>query len=55
MFYDQLKRIQAGETILEVYAKTAPDSLGGELVKIADIVLKTNLYTSKFGDERLHF
>lgn len=55
MFYDQLKRIQAGETILEVYAKTAPESLGGELVKIADLVLLSNLFTSKFGDERLHF
>jgi len=55
MFYDQLKRIQAGQTILEVHALTAPPALGGELVKIADLVLKTNLYTSKFGDERLHF
>ena len=55
MFYDQLKTIRAGETILEVYALTAPPRLDGELVKIADIMLKTDLYTSKFADERLHF
>lgn len=55
MFYDQLKTIKAGETILEVYALTAPPALDGQLVKIADIVLSTDLYTSRFGDERLHF
>ena len=34
---------------------TAPESLGGELVKIADIILKTALVTSKFADETLYF
>ena len=55
MFYDQLKTIRAGETILEVYAMTAPPALDGQLVKIADLVLSTDLQTSRFGDERLHF
>ena len=34
---------------------TAPKNLGGELVKIADIVLMTPLVTSKFADETLYF
>ena len=55
MFYDQLKTITEGQTVLEVYAVTAPPDLDGELVKIADIVLMTDFYTSRFGDERLHF
>ena len=38
--------------ILEVWAIDVPH---GEQIKIADIVLKTELVTSKFGDERLHF
>lgn len=40
---------------MEVHALTAPEQYGGELVKIADIVLKTDLYTSVFGDENLFF
>jgi len=55
MFYNQLKTITEGQTILEVYAMTAPPDADGELVKIADIVLLSDLYTSRFGDERLHF
>ena len=56
MFYDQLKTtIADGDTLFEVYAMTAPPDLDGELVKIADIVLTSDLYTSRFGDERLHF
>ena len=56
MFYEQLKNtISAGDTLLEVFAMTAPPDLDGELVKIAEIVLESDLYTSRFGDERLHF
>lgn len=40
---------------MEVHALTAPESLGGELVKIADLVLMSDLYTSVGGDERLLF
>jgi len=55
MFYDQLKTIPSGSTILEVWALTAPYSLGGEWIQIAEINLLTPLGTSKFGDERLFF
>ena len=37
---------------IDVYAVTAP---GGDKVKIAEIVLKSKLYTSKTGDQRLFF
>jgi hypothetical protein len=55
MFYDQLKRIPQGSTIMSVEALTAPVSLGGTWVKMADIKLKTPLYTSQFADTRLFF
>ena len=42
----------SGTNILDVYAKEHYDS---ENVKIASIYLDTDLTTSKFGDERLHF
>ena len=39
-----------------MYAWTAPPSIeGSKRVKIADIVLKSKLYTSKTGDQRLFF
>lgn len=51
-----VKRLQeigkAGTSILDVLALDEPHS---EPVKIAEIVLETDLLTSKFGDERLHF
>lgn len=55
MFYDQLKRLEVGQPIFEVHALTAPASIGGEYIKIADIILKTELVTSKFGDTNLYF
>ena len=56
MFYDQLKRIKKGKTILKVFAKRAqvnPDD--GELVHIANVVLASELYTGVGGDARLQF
>ena len=51
-----MKTIEAGSTILEVHALTAPKAIGtGKLVHIADLVLITPLVTSKWGDEHLHF
>ena len=41
-----------GVTILKVWAMDIP---GADLVHIANIVLKSDLVTSMFGDERLHF
>jgi len=55
MFYDQLTRIKQGTKILEAWALTAPLSLGGQWIKMADINLKTDIYKSFFGDTRLHF
>ena len=55
MFYDQLKRIPQGSTIMSVEALTAPVLLGGTWVKMADIILKTALFTSTFADTRLFF
>ena len=43
---------KAGEKILDVLAIDSP---GEEPFKIAEIVLNTDLVTSRFGDERLHF
>ena len=47
--------MKAGETLYEVRAWSAPQELDGKLVKIADIVLETDLVTSKVGDTRLAF
>lgn len=68
MFYDQLKSIpyfepdsegnlQDGESnhLMEAWALTAPIDLDGEWVKIADINLMSQLYTSNFADTRLYF
>jgi len=40
---------------IDVYAWTAPESLSGKRVKIAEIVLKSKLHTSVTGDQRLFF
>lgn len=39
-------------TMIEVWAEDTP---GDALVKVAEVRLTTDLLTSKFGDERLHF
>ena len=61
-WYDRLKNhwnpsIDSGEEkpFIDVYAWTAPPTLGGKRVKIADIVLKSKLFTSTAGDQRLFF
>ncbi len=56
MWYDQLKDAHVqGDIIYEVHALTAPSHLGGELVKIADIKLLTELHTSQWADQNLYF
>ena len=57
MWYDQLKDAHSvGDIIYEVHALTAPTGeLGGELVKIADIKLLTELHTSQWADQNLYF
>ena len=52
-WHERLMEIgKAGTTILNVLAVDTP---GDEPFKIAEIVLNTDLVSSKFGDERLHF
>ena len=53
MWHERLMEIgTAGTTILNVLAVDTPNT---EPFKIAEIKLITDLTTSKFGDERLHF
>ena len=54
-WYDQLSTIEAGATLFQVNALTAPLGAGGEWVPIATIELVTDLITSTFGDNRLFF
>ena len=61
-WYNRMKQhfnpfVEAGEEepFIEVYAWAAPPTLGGKRVKIADLVLKSKIYTSKTGDQRLFF
>jgi len=61
-WYERVKNewnpsIDTGEekSFIDVYAWTAPKSLSGKRVKIAEIVLKSKLYTSVTGDQRLFF
>ena len=57
IWYRQLQaKIPKDSIILDVYAVTMPDALvDSKRVKIAEIKLLTELYTSKHGDERLYF
>jgi hypothetical protein len=48
-------QLKAGDTVYEVYGLTAPEALGGVEVKIADVKMQTDLYTSELGDEHLYF
>ena len=62
-WYNRMKKhfnpfVEAGqeEPFIEVFAWTAPpDFEEAKRVKIADIVLKSKLHTSKTGDQRLFF
>jgi len=58
-WYEELRdRISSGEVIYEVYAHT-PEYDGGpgeeEEVKIADVILRSDLYTSEWADKKLFF
>jgi len=55
MWYEQLQRIPENSTFYEVWGWTAPESLGGDLIHIADIKLRSPLHLSEFGDKRLFF
>jgi len=53
---DWMTRLQEigkeGTHILDIFAK---DTVGDEPFKVAEVILTSDLLTSKFGDERLHF
>lgn len=53
---DQDGQADGNVPLMAVYSWSGPPELeGSERTKIADIVLKTKLYTSKAGDNRLFF
>merc|ERR1712112_655544 len=52
---EDLATIPAGSVLYQVYALDAPEELGGKEKRIADLVLKSRLVTSKWGDEHLFF
>jgi len=55
-WYKHLKEIPEGSDLFTVYAKSSHDECEGyEYEPIATIRLKTKLYTSVAGDERLYF
>ena len=65
-WYDQLKAaIKSGDTVFSVlvetkplnenYVKQFPKEEPGEEIKIGEIRLSSDLFTSVFGDEKLYF
>jgi len=48
--FEQLRLVENGSVLYKVYAKDAPESLGGQEQLIAEIVLKSELVTSLWGD-----
>jgi len=53
--FEHLSGIAEGTTLYKVYAKDAPTSLGGQELLIGEIVLRSELKTSKWGDEHMFF
>ena len=47
--------IPVGATLYKVYALDKPVELGGSETEIAELVLRTPLTTSKWGDQHLFF
>lgn len=53
-FRDDLKTIQSGTVLYNVYAMDAPAELGGTEKQIAQIVTQSEMTTSNWGDEHLY-
>jgi len=53
--FEHLSGIVEGTILYKVYAKDAPTSLGGQELLIGEIVLRSDLVTSKWGDEHMFF
>ena len=54
-FTDQLASIATGTMLYDVYALDMPEELGGTEKHIAQMVTKSQLSKSNFGDEKLFF
>jgi len=50
---EDLVTIPAGSVLYQVFALDAPEKLGGEEKRIADLVLTSEVVTSKWGDQHL--
>jgi hypothetical protein len=53
--FDRMRAIPTGTVLYEVWARDAPSTLGGVETKIAEIVTKSELTTSMWGDTKLYF
>ena len=53
--FDRMRAIPRGTMLYEVWARDAPSTLGGVETKIAEIVTKSELTTSMWGDTKLYF
>ena len=53
-FWEQLRTLPEGQ-IEEIWALTAPESLGGEWILVGHLELVGPMVTSQFADERMHF
>jgi len=53
--FDRMRAIPTGTVLYEVWARDAPSTLGGVETKIAEIVTKSELTTSMWGDTKMYF
>lgn len=54
-YLDELEKIPSGNTLYDVYATDKPTELGGTEKKIAQIITKSQMTKSNWGDEHLYF
>ena len=54
-FTEDLKSIPIDSVLYEILALDLPEELGGQEVYIGDLVLRSAMITSKWGDEHLFF
>ena len=54
-FTEDLKSIPIDSVLYEILALDLPEELGGKEVYIGDLVLRSAMITSKWGDEHLFF
>merc|ERR1712080_290790 len=55
LFTEDLVSIDEGSTLYEVWAMDQPTELGGTETHIANLVLDSQITTSKWGDKHLYF